>query len=457
MKHSLDERLASVLPPGTLYAVGGRVRDEVRHTVHSTAIETKDRDYVVTSVTLDDLARRLARVGRVDYVGASFGVFKLTTECGVADVALPRRERSLGPGHRQFQVESGPQVTIESDLSRRDFRMNMLARALPDGDLIDPYGGAEDITARRIDILSVQSFHDDPLRMLRACQFAARFEYSPSETLSLAMQEAAPLVVTVAADRVGEELGKLLRLAHRPSVGLELMRRTGVLAHIWPELLEGVGVPQNQWHAFEVYRHNLETADATPPGDLTLRLAALLHDVGKPRVKEGPHFYRHEFVGESMVRSMLRRVRFSNDVVSTVSDLVRQHMFTADPTLSDAAIRRFIRRIGPTNVERQFALREADIAGSGLPKRDGSNEAFARRVLEERQREPPFAVKDLRIDGLAVVAIMQDMGLAASTFRGDARVGAALQYVFEQVTERPADNEPTTLEGLVKRHFEGQA
>ncbi|MDQ6932426.1 MAG: HD domain-containing protein, partial [Candidatus Eremiobacteraeota bacterium] len=239
----------------------------------------------------------------------------------------------------------------------------------------------------------------------------------------------------------------------RPSLGLELMRETGLLTHIWPELLEGVGVAQNEWHAFEVYRHNLETVDATPPGDLILRLAALLHDVGKPRVKAGPHFYRHEFVGETIVRSMLQRVRFSNDIVGAAAHLVREHMFTADPALSDGAIRRFIRRIGPENLERQFELRQADIAGSGLPKRDDSNEAFARRVLEERERKPPFSVKDLRIDGLEVVAIMQRMELASVGFKGDSRVGAALQYAFEQVTDRPADNEPTRLAALIEQYF----
>lgn len=457
MKHPLDERLASVLPPDSLFSVGGRVRDEVRFAVHGTPVETKDQDYVVTGLTVEQLTRRLTALGRVDLVGASFAVIKLSTQFGVVDVALPRLERSYGTGHREFYVESGAEIPIEADLGRRDFRMNMLARALPEGRILDPYGGVEDIKARRIDILTPKSFAEDPLRMLRAVQFAARFEYAPSPTLRLALEEAAALVGTVAAERVGEELAKMLRLAPRPSVGLELMRETGLLACIWPELLEGVGVSQNEWHAFEVYRHNLETLDATPPGDLVLRLAALLHDVGKPRVKNGAHFYRHEHVGETMTRTMLQRVRFPNDVVVAVGHLVRQHMFSADPELSDAGIRRFIRRVGPQNLERQFRLREADIVGSGLPKRDDSNHAFRQRVMAELERQPAFSLRDLRVDGQTVVVIMRRLKLVDDDFTGDARVGAALQYAFEQVTDRPDNNEPSKLTALIERYFQAHS
>ena len=457
MKHLLDARLASVLPPHCLFAVGGSVRDEVRKELKQSAIQPKDRDYVVTGLSLEDLRGCLAALGHIDLVGASFAVIKLTTEHGTVDIALPRHERSLGPGHREFQVQSGPGISLETDLARRDFRMNMLARALPEGDLIDPYGGVADIKAKRIDILTPQSFREDPLRMLRACQFAARFDYAASEGVRQAMREAAPLVTTVAAERVGEELGKLLCLANRPSVGLELMRETGLLLSIWPELLEGYGVPQNEFHAFDVYRHNLETADAAPPGDLILRLAALLHDVGKPKVKDGPHFYRHEHVGEALARSMLQRVRFSNDVISTVAHLVRQHMFTADPGLSGAAVRRFIRRIGPANLKRQFGLRQADIVGSGLPKRDDSNEAFARRVHEEVDRKPPFSIRDLRIDGLEILAIMRRLQLTGPDFTGDPRIGAALRYALEQVTEHPNDNEPGRLAAMVETYLRAQA
>lgn len=445
--------LAGVLPAGSLYAVGGRVRDEVRGEIEGFTPASKDLDYVVTGMSLNALVERLAPLGRVDVVGASFSVLKLTVDRQTADIALPRRERSLGAGHREFAIESGPDVTLENDLARRDFRMNMLARALPSGNLIDPYRGEADIRAKRIDILTRQTFCEDPLRMLRAAQFAARFEYAPTEELRGAMSEAAPLVATVSAERIQEELAKLFAHARRPSVGLELLRTTDLLRYLWPELLEGVDVEQNEWHAYDVWRHGLETLDASPPGDLTLRLAALFHDIGKPRTKDGPHFYRHELVGAEMAQSMLERLRFPNDVVRTVTTLVRQHMYSADPELSDAGIRRFIRRVEPSNIERLFALRAADVAGSGLPKRDGHNEAFQRRVYAELERKPAFSVRDLAVDGRDVVEAMIRRGEAPPDFKGDERVGVALRWLFEQVTDEPERNERTVLLHLLEQYL----
>ncbi len=446
-----DERLASVLPPGSLFAVGGRVRDEVRGEVEGTAIPVKDLDYVVTGVPLDELQRRLAQIGRVDLVGAAFAVLKVTFDGQTVDVALPRREHSHGTGHRDFDVQSGPGVPLADDLARRDFRMNMMARALPGGLLVDPYGGAADIAERRIDILTPQTFREDPLRMLRAVQFAARFAYRLSPATGAAMKAAAALVTTVSAERVSDELTKLLERAPRPSAGLELLRESGLLAHLWPELLEGVGVEQNEFHAYDVWRHNLATLDATAPGDLVLRLAALLHDVGKPRTKEGPHFYKHEQVGADMTRAMLARFRFSTEVVETTEHLVRQHMYAADPLIKDATLRRFIRRIGPRQLERQFALRHADIAGSGLPKRDDSNERFEARVWEEVARRPPLTVASLSIGGAEVIAAMIERGLAPAGFRGDVRVGAILNQLLEQVVDDPQRNERQTLLALVEQ------
>jgi tRNA nucleotidyltransferase (CCA-adding enzyme) len=453
----LDERLAAILPGGSLFAVGGRVRDEIRAAIESIELSAADSDYVVVGISLDELVARLRSIGRVDLVGAAFSVIKFTVDGETVDVALPRRERSIGTGHRDFHVQSGPEVTLEEDLGRRDFRMNMLARALPSGVLIDPHGGEADISGRRIDILTPESFREDPLRMLRAAQFAARFEYDVSAATLEAMRGAAPLVRSVSAERVQDELAKLFERARAPSVGLELLRETGVLAELWPELLEGVGVEQNEWHAFDVWHHGLATVDASPAGNLTLRLAALLHDIGKPRTKQGPHFYRHEIVGAAMARGMLERFRFPNDVTRATEHLVRYHMYSADPALSDAGVRRFIQRVGPPNIEHLFALRQADIAGSGLPKRDGSNEAFEARVRAELERKPAFAIRDLAIGGDDVIAALVRRGDAPMEFKGDERVGAALRWLFEQVTDEPERNERTVLLRILEQYLAGAA
>jgi tRNA nucleotidyltransferase (CCA-adding enzyme) len=453
----IDEKLIAALPPDSLFAVGGRVRDEIRAHVEGVEPPSKDFDYVVAGVPIEQVLARLGNLGRVDVVGAAFAVLKLTVDGKTVDVGLPRRERSVGHGHRDFDVQSGPEIPLEDDLARRDFRMNMIARGLPSGKLIDPYGGEADIRARRIDILTPETFAEDPLRLLRAAQFAARFEYTPSAETQEAMRGAAALVTTVSAERVNDELTKLLVRAPRPSVGLELLRETGVLANVWPELLEGVGVEQNEWHAYDVWHHAMATVDATPPGDLVLRLSALLHDVGKPRTKEGPHFYRHEIAGADMTHGMLERFRFGNAIVAGTEHLVRQHMFAADPEMTDAAVRRFIRRVGLENIEHLFALRQADVAGSGLPKRGDHNERFGDRVRAEIARKPAFSLADLHISGNDVIATFIERGIAPSDFRGDAQVGEALRWLFEQVTDAPERNERTSLLRLLKQYLDTHA
>lgn len=450
---SLDLRLAEALPSGALYAVGGRVRDEVRAQIAGTEAPAADSDYVVVGVPLAALADRLAAVGRVDIVGASFAVLKLTIEGQTLDVATPRRERSTGVGHRDFAVESGPDVTLEDDLGRRDFRMNMIARAIPSGEIVDPFDGRADILAHRIDILTPAAFREDPLRMLRAAQFAARFEYTITSDVRDAMVAAAPLVRSVSAERVHDELVKLLS-ANKPSIGFVLLQETGVLAELFPELAEGIGVEQNEWHAYDVWHHSLATLDAAPGGDLVLRLAALLHDIGKPRTKQGPHFYRHEIVGAEMARGMLERLRFSQDDLQATEHLVRQHMYSTDPELSDAALRRFVRRVGPTNIERLFALRHADIGGSGLPKRDESNEAFEERVRAELERKPAFSIRELAVNGHDVIEALLRRGLVARNFNGDERVGAALRWLFEQVTDEPHRNERSLLLQMLETYLD---
>jgi tRNA nucleotidyltransferase (CCA-adding enzyme) len=450
----LDRLLAKALPAKSLYAVGGRVRDEFRARFDPTVSPPKDLDYVVTGLSVEALVARLRSVGRVNVVGASFSVVKLSSLEGNADLALPRREQSTGIGHRDFLVESGPDITIEEDLGRRDFRMNMIARRISDDAIIDPHGGVSDIAARRIDIVSPKTFVEDPLRLLRAAQFAARFGFELSDDARAGMIAAAGLVRTVSPERVCEELLKLFGTAGRPSVGIEILRTTGVLGELWPEVVEGVGVDQNEWHAYDVYRHNLETADAAAPGDVTLRLAALLHDIGKPRTKDGPHFYRHEHVGADMAVDMLARWRFPNETIETVEHLVRSHMYAADPTLAPKAIRRFIKRIGPAYLARLFALRHADIIGSGLPKRSQENELFEARVAQILEEKPPLAIRDLAVTGDDVIALLIEHGAAPPGFRGDARVGAVLTALFEEVVDDPTRNERHLLVERAKRYID---
>jgi tRNA nucleotidyltransferase (CCA-adding enzyme) len=446
-----DEKLASVLPPGSLYAVGGRVRDELRSREDGVARVAKDLDYVVVGVEFDDLVSRLRTLGPANVVGASFAVVKVVIDGTSVDVALPRRERSTGVGHRDFVVEAGPAIPLEDDLGRRDFRMNMIARALPGEDIVDPHGGRDDIRARRVDILHEAAFEEDPLRMLRACQFAARFDFTVTERTLAAIATAAPLVTSVSPERIRDEFVKMIAMAERPSVGLEIMRKTGLLALVLPELAEGIGVEQNEYHRHDVYRHNLASVDATQPGDLVLRLATLLHDIGKPRTKDGPHFYGHELVGAEMTRELLERLRFSSEQIAQSEGLVRNHMYATNADQKDGSLRRFVRRVGVDQLVRQFALRHADIVGSGLPKRSGDNEEFEERIAALLERKPALAERDLALNGADVIAELIAAGLLPIGSRGGPLVGVHLRRLLEMVTDDPALNSRERLLEILRQ------
>jgi len=155
-----------------------------------------------------------------------------------------------------------------------------------------------------------------------------------------------------------------------------------------------------------------------------------------------------------LAREMLERFRFPNEIAQTTQHLVRQHMYSADPELSDAALRRFIRRVEPQNIERLFDLRHADIVGSGLPKRDGSNEDFEARVRAELARKPAFSIRELKIGGGDVIAALVARGAAQRGYTGDERVGAALRWLFEQVTDEPERNERTLLLTLLEQYLD---
>ncbi len=456
---AIDRRLAGALPPGSLFAVGGRVRDEIRADGDGVPRPAKDLDYVVTGVTLKELVARLATIGRADVVGTSFAVVKTTIAGATVDVALPRRERSTGLGHREFLVEAGPDVPLYDDLARRDFRMNMLARRIGDGELLDPYGGVADIRARRIDLLRPAAFVEDPLRMLRACQFAARFDFGIAAATLATMRAAAPSVGTVSAERLRDELAKFLTLATRPSLGLRAMLEGDIIARVLPEVAAGIGISQNAFHAYDVFEHNLQTLDAVPVGDLTLRIAALLHDVAKPQTRtvapDGTHFYGHENVGAELATALLERLRFPRALITEVAALVKHHMYGANPELDAKALRRFVRRIGAERLERQFALRAADIVGSGLPKRGDANERFEAQVRAIVAQKPALSTRNLAISGDEIVAELIRVGRLPARSGGSPEVGAILAFLLEQVTDVPGRNERERLLAIARNYIAG--
>ena len=443
-----NETIAEILTRGRIYEVGGAVRDRLL----SSQVESKDRDYLVTGIEYDDLTRLLRRHGRVDLVGQSFGVIKFTQFVdGLActfDIALPRKEYSVGWGHRDFQVSFDPTLSIEEDLKRRDFTVNAMGFDLENGELVDPLGGQADLKARRLRMVHDKSFEEDPLRMLRAVQFAARLDFEIEELTFEAMHEQAELIATVSAERIAEELTKLLTLAELPSHGFRLMQQSGLLKHILPELDYCVGVTQpGPYHKFDVFEHVIHTIDACP-ARLPLRLAALFHDICKPiakrEVEGGATFYGHEMQGAKVGKRVMTRLHYGKDLTQDVAVLVGRHMFTTDVT--DKGLRRLVRRTGVDLIFDLLDLRRADVVAQGMGGSTEDVDEFEDAIRAELLRKPPFSVSDLEINGND---IMERYEIAPSQM-----VGQILNHLLEKVLDDPEHNTRPQLEVLADEYFE---
>jgi len=218
----MKQAVSAILKQGHIYEVGGIVRDRLlgrKGVAH-------DRDYLVTGIQYENLSKILKPYGQVNLVGRSFGVIKFSQKHNddfvTFDISLPRTEFSTGTGHKDFEVNYNPDLNIEDDLSRRDFTVNAMAWDLESNSLIDPLNGKSDLDAGVIKIVYPKSFKDDPLRLLRAVQFAARFNFKIDPDTYQHMCDNASMITTVSPERIAEELNKLLTLAVKPSVGFNL-------------------------------------------------------------------------------------------------------------------------------------------------------------------------------------------------------------------------------------------
>ena len=438
-----------MLESGRIYEVGGAVRD--RYLLRTAT--RKDYDYLVTGITYDDLTRILGRFGRVDLVGRSFGVIKFTQRIEgdqhTFDIALPREEFSTGSGHRDFSVTFDPDLGVEEDLRRRDFTVNAMAIELDSGELIDPLGGMVDLKKRQLRIVYDESFRDDPLRMLRAVQFAARFEFDIEPATLESLRSSVDLIRTVTPERIAEELNKLMIRADAPSIGFKLMQSTGLLHHIIPELEACVGVDQpGGYHAYDVFEHSMRIIDACPTGNLGLRMAALFHDINKPQAKRivenGATFYGHEVIGAKTARDVLMRLRYSNELIDEVSLLVDRHMFTTDVT--DKGVRRLIRKLGQELVFDLLDLRRADVIAQGMGGTTEDVDELEERIRQQIAYQPPFGLSDLAVDGRMIMELL--------SIEPGPEVGRVLDHLMEKVLDDPECNTREQLESFAREFYQ---
>lgn len=428
--------LTALLAEGDVYEVGGSVRDRLLAIEKGEVAENKDRDYLVCRIPIERLQEILRPHGAVNLVGRFFGVIKFTPHGGTEtfDLSLPRLEKSYGVGHTDFHVDFDPNLPVEKDLGRRDFTINAIAQDVRTGQLIDVFHGQEDLKSRVLRMVFPSAFIEDPLRMLRGIQFAARFTLDIDPATYKSMQDSAHLIDSVSAERVAEELNKLLELSAKPSQGFFLMQKVGLLKRILPELEATVGVDQpGPFHKWPVFEHTLECVDAAPRR-LNVRWACLLHDINKPQCKvvdgDRATFYNHDKIGARTARSILTRLRYSNEFIDQVSMLVDKHMFTTQVT--DKGMRRLVRKVGTELIFDLLDLRRADVYAQGKGGKTDDVDELQARIAAEIEKKSPFGLKDLAING---TDLMRELGMPAGP-----GIGKVLHGLLEIVLDDPGQN-----------------
>ena len=425
------------------WIVGGCVRDLLR------GEPAKDWD-VATDAHPEEV---VGMFRKVIPTGIQHGTMTVLLNGTHYEVTTLRGEGAYTDGRRPDKVEFVDDIT--ADLARRDFTFNAIAIDPVDGHLIDPFGGRADLDARVVRAVGdpAERFAEDGLRVLRAARFSASLECAidPETERAMASERSHRTFRQVSAERVRDEWMKAMR-ARRPSVAFEVMRRTDLLGITCPELMESVGCEQNRWHAFDVWGHAMACLDACKP-DPVLRVAALLHDVGKPRTRafsektQDYTFYEHERIGAEIADPILTRLRFSNDERAQIVALVRHHLICYADDWTDAAVRRWLRRVTPGLAPDLYEIGVADALGKG---RDASEDIAAIGRLRERVEAmlaagAALSARDLAIRGDTLI---RELGVKPGRV-----IGEILERLVELVTDDPSANEPARLLAAAREHL----
>jgi tRNA nucleotidyltransferase (CCA-adding enzyme) len=403
------------------YPVGGAVRDSLLNRPVS------DWD-IVTSASNDEISRAFNDVRH----------FSLKHET----VTLVHEKSH----YEVTSIRGGNKSTIEDDLGHRDFTVNAMAWDMAKEALIDPCDGEKDLKDRIIRATGkpAERFTEDPLRLIRAVRISVELGFQIEDRTWDVITRMAPDLTLSAPERIREELMKIL-LVPRPSTGFRLLARSGLLAAFLPELMEGLLMRQNHWHRHTVFKHIMETVDHVNP-DPGLRVAALFHDIAKPRVrtKAGGEFKFHGHAEASalLAVAIMERLRFSNEMIREAANLIRHHMVEYDGGWSDGAVRRLIRRFAPDSIERLLAFRRADLLAHGTADKELEQlpelEQRVRTLAEDRQIGH---ARDLALNGQS---IMEILGIGPGP-----EVGKAQHFLMEKVTDHPELNTEEALTRLL--------
>lgn len=344
---------------------------------------------------------------------------------------------------------------LAEDLRRRDFTINAMAIDVRNNRFIDMHNGLDDLKRKVIRAIGNpdERFAEDGLRILRACRFAAQMGFDIEPATREGMRNNRHRLAGISAERIRDEILKTMKADH-PSSAFIIMKETGVLDYVLPELDEGYGMEQRELHRYDVFHHTLYCCDFAEKNTV-LRVAALLHDIGKPRcleIRDGvPTFYRHEEISARMAEDILRRLRFSKSEESYICHLIRNHMFHYTPDWSDGAVRRFVAKVKPECISDLFKLRLADRAAmSGVYSNMLAPEEieFSRRIDNIIKQADALTVKDLKVNGNILAS-------EAAIPKGP-QMGTVLSFLLEAVLDDPALNEKEKLLELAVNFYKSR-
>jgi len=327
---------------------------------------------------------------------------------------------------------------LEDDLARRDFTINAFAMDL-DGKVIDLFDGQKDLKNKIIRTVGnpEERFSEDALRMLRAVRFACVLNFRIEEKTREAIKKNSFWMEAVSQERIRDEFVKII-MSDRPADGIELLRELNLLKYVLPELLDNYGVSQNKHHTFDCYWHALKALEFTAQKNYNIyvRLASLLHDIAKPKVKSGQGenatFYNHEIVGAKMAFQILNRMKFPKKDVQKITKLVRYHLFYYNVgEVSEASVRRLVKNVGPENIEELLQVRMADRKGSGVPKAEPYKLRHLKYLIEKVAQDP-ISAKMLKANGQDIMEILQ--------MNPGPKIGQILDILLGYVLEDPKKN-----------------
>lgn len=419
------------------FAVGGCVRDLLLKK------EPADWD-VATEATPAEIQKLFPR----NFYTNQFGTVTVLTgskRTALKEIEVTTYRIDVGYSDKRRPDEVKFTDRIEEDLARRDFTIN--AMALDEEGVVDPFGGQEDLEARLVRAVGnpEERFGEDALRLMRAVRLAAQLGFAMESKTKEAIKKLAADIEAISQERIRDELIKIV-MSSAPEKGFNLLEETGLLKRVMPELAEGVGVDQNKHHTFTVFEHGVKSLQyaANYNYSLVIRLAALWHDIGKTRTRRTKDndytFYAHDVVSARMTDKLMKRLRFSNELIRDVGHLVRHHMFYYDVgKVTEAGARRLLRRVGKDHFDDLIKLRIAERKGSGVPKAEPYRLRHLQFMVDKASREP-VSVGDLAIKGGDLIG---ELKLLPSPV-----IGGILNALLAEVLDDPKKN---NREYLLKR------